>query len=138
MISKNNILRIFSGLFLVAFLTVVISCSDDDSSSDVETTDDDGTIDDDGGSTAELHAAFAMFDEASFDITLSGDSVIIESNGLPNHESPYWSNVTPRETDGISTPAAGENHPLFIEPIVTSYEQMAPGNIDDRQQVLGQ
>ena len=44
------------------------------------------------------------------------------------------SNTTARNApDGVgpSTPAADENHPLFVEPTVTSYEQMAPGNIDD-------
>lgn len=140
MILKNNLRRVFASSILVIFSAVIISCGNDDdnSSDDTATTDDDGstddssgTTDDDGGSTAELHGAFAMFDEDNFDITLSGDSVIIESNGFPNHISPYWSNTTERETGGITTAAADENHPLFVEPTVTSFEQMAPGNIDD-------
>lgn len=84
----------------------------------------------------ELHAAFAEFDSDNFTIYLDGTEVVIESNGLPNHTSPYWSNTTERsDTDPmgnlIVTPAAATNHPLFIEPTATSHESMAPGNIDD-------
>lgn len=87
-------------------------------------------------SMATLHPAFAEFDVDNTNIMLSGSSVIIESNGLANHTSPYWSNTTERvATDPMGntlvTPAAAENHPLFVEPTVTTYEMMAPGNIDD-------
>ncbi|RMG83631.1 MAG: YHYH protein [Bacteroidetes bacterium] len=83
-----------------------------------------------------LHAAFSEFDENNFTIYRDGDEVVLESNGLPNHTSPYWSNTTERTAvdpmgNTLVTPAAAENHPLFVEPTVTSYEQMAPGNIDD-------
>ena len=86
--------------------------------------------------TSSLHQAFTEFDANNVTIMLNGDSVIIESNGWPNHVSPYWSNTTPRTAidpmgNTLVTPAAAENHPLFVEPTVTSYEQMAPGNIDD-------
>ena len=91
---------------------------------------------DDTGGTTTLHAAFAEFDSDNFTIYLDGDEVVIESNGLPNHTSPYWSNTTARSAtdprgNTITTPAAASNHPLFVEPTVTSYAQMAPGNIDD-------
>lgn len=92
----------------------------DDTDADSETTEPTG-----------LHAAFAEFDSDNLTIMLSGTNVVIESNGLPNHTSPYWSNTTARETDGITTPASATNHALFVEPTVTSYAQMAPGNIDD-------
>lgn len=87
-------------------------------------------------STTGLHLAFAEFDADNTDIMLSGTNVIIESNGLPNHTSPYWSNTTERTAvdpmgNTLVTPAAAVNHPLFVEPTVTSYEMMAPGNIDD-------
>ncbi len=86
--------------------------------------------------TTSLHLAFAEFDADNTDIMLSGSNVVIESNGLPNHTSPYWSNTTERTAidpmgNTLVTPAAAENHPLFVEPTVTSYEMMAPGNIDD-------
>ena len=91
--------------------------------------------DDTGGSQTTLHPAFEEFDTENFSIYLDGNEVVIESNGMPNHTSPYWSNTTERSIDGpmgaMTTPAAATNHPLFVEPTVTSYEQMAPGNIDD-------
>lgn len=84
----------------------------------------------------ELHDAFAEFDTENFTIYLDGDEVVLESNGLPNHTSPYWSNTTERSAvdpmgNNLTTPAAAEDHPLFVEPTVTAYEHMAPGNIDD-------
>ncbi len=105
--------------------TLYLSCEKDDD------TDDDG-----GGETGSLHAAFAEFDETNLTIYLDGDNVVIESNGLPNHTSPYWSNTTERSAidpmgNTLTTPAASENHTLFVEPTITSHEQMAPGNIDD-------
>jgi len=97
--------------------------------------------DDDGGTgmdpdPAELHAAFAEFDTDNVSVTLNGDEVDIESNGLPNHTSPYWSNTTERSAvdpmgNTLVTEAATSNHPLFVAPTLTSFEDMAPGNIDD-------
>lgn len=74
---------------------------------------------------ATLHEAFAAFDQDHFTIYLDGDEVVMETDGLPNHTSPYWSNTTARSaTMGnmtLETPAAAENHPLFVEPTVTTY-----------------
>ena len=86
--------------------------------------------------TTGLHAAFAEFDKTNFTIYASGDNVVLETNGMPNHTSPYWSNTTARSaTDPrggtLTTPAASKNHALFVEPTVTTYANMAPGNIDD-------
>lgn len=111
--------------FLVLSLLTCGACQDDDDGMVMEP-----------GDPAELHPAFAEFDTDNFTITLNGDEVTIESNGLPNHTSPYWSNTTARsavDPQGMTleTPAAATNHPLFVEPTVTSHEQMAPGNIDD-------
>nr|WP_321223090.1 YHYH protein [uncultured Psychroserpens sp.] len=82
-----------------------------------------------------LHLAFAEFDVDNTDIMLSGTNVVIETNGLPNHTSPYWSNTVSRSITGPNgntmTTVSDSNHPLWVEPTVTSYDQMAPGNIDD-------
>lgn len=109
---------------LMPFLFGLCSCGEDNN---VTTTDE---------AVTSLHLAFAEFDEDNVAITLEGDEVIIESNGMPNHISPYWSNTTARSaTDPMGnvlvTPAATENHPLFVEPTETSHAAMAPGNIDD-------
>ncbi|SFB38101.1 YHYH protein [Algoriphagus aquimarinus] len=110
----------FSFLPLLLLAVTWISCSNDDDE-DLEP----------GETLTELPAAFAIFDATNTTIILDGNEVVIETNGLPNHTSPYWSNTTARSMDGISTPAASTNHPLFVEPTVTTYEQMAPGNIDN-------
>jgi len=65
--------------------------------------------------TGILHSAYAEFDSHNVDVILSGDNVVIETNGLPNHTSPYWSS----------------SNSLFVEPTVTSYDEMAPGDIDN-------
>ena len=94
-------------------------------------------VNDAGGTiSTSLHPAFAEFNPESFTIYLDGNDVVLESNGLPNHTSPYWSNTTARSAvdpmgNTLVTPAAAQNHPLFVEPRVTSHESMAPGNIDD-------
>ena len=102
------------------------SDSDDSNATSVDST----------ANSSGMHKAFAAFDEDNYNIYIDGDEIVIESNGLPNHTSPYWSNTTARSAtdpmgNTISTPAASVNHPLFVEPTVTSYAQMAPGNIDD-------
>lgn len=107
----------------------ILSCSDDDDAA--VTTGTTGT-----GSSSSLHAAFADFDSTNYTIYLDGSEVVLETNGRPNHASPYWSNTTARTaTDPrgmtLTTPAAATNHPLFTAPTSTSYTSMAPGNIDD-------
>ncbi len=84
---------------------VLVGCSTD-SNSDEEIED---------STTYEIPAAFSEFETDNVTVMLDGSEVIIETNGLPNHTSPYWS----------------QNHELFVEPTVTSFAQMAPGNIDD-------
>ncbi len=95
----------------------------------------DNTDTNDSGETG-LHAAFSEFDSESYTIFLDGDQVVIETDGLPNHTSPYWSNTTERCIQGpmgemCTNGNTTENHPLFVEPTATSYGQMAPGNIDN-------
>lgn len=84
-----------------------------------------------------MHSAFDQFDKSSFTITYSGSNVILSTNGLPNHTSPYWSNTTERCLNGpmgreiCTNENTTENHSLFVAPSSTSYANMAPGNIDD-------
>jgi hypothetical protein len=83
----------------------------------------------------ELPAAFTAFNK-DMTILIDGNEIVITTKGLPNHTSPYWSNTTARTITGpngggITTAAAATNHPLFVAPTVTTFSQMAPGNIDD-------
>lgn len=89
-----------SAVLLFAF--VLIACSTDSGTDEEET-------------TYELATAFEAFDSDNVTIMLDGNEVLIESNGMPNHTSPYWS----------------ESHPLYVAPTATSTAQMAPGNIDE-------
>ncbi|MEM9051580.1 MAG: YHYH protein [Bacteroidota bacterium] len=112
----------------IMLLIIAPSCDNDD--------DDNDTNQGNSGTTDGLHLAFTEFDENNVTIFIDGNEVVIESNGLPNHTSPYWSNTTERSAidpmgNTLVTPASAENHPLFVEPTATSYESMAPGNIDD-------
>lgn len=63
----------------------------------------------------ELHSAFAEFDSDNTTIFLDGNEVVLETNGLPNHTSPYWP----------------ETHPLYVDPTVTSAMAMTSSKIDD-------
>ena len=89
--------NIFVSLLMVTFCGVLISSCKKDTD------------------TAELHAAFADFDSDNFEIYIDDDEVVLETTGLPNHTSPYWS----------------KTHALYVAPTVTNEADMAPGNIDD-------
>tara|TARA_R110002073_G_scaffold336577_1_gene536008 strand:- start:98390 stop:99133 length:744 start_codon:yes stop_codon:yes gene_type:complete len=76
---------------LFAALPLLCSCSSSDDSDDPASGD---------ANLDELHAAFAEFDTTNTDIYLDGTTIVIETNGLPNHTSPYW----------------GEGHELYVAP----------------------
>ena len=73
---KNEML-----LFFIAFLAFVSfsACSSDD----VADTDDEEP-------TAELHKAFEAFNTDAVTVFLDGSNVVVETTGLPNHETVYW------------------------------------------------
>ena len=78
---KNYLLYIFTAFFLY-------SC---DSSSTSSYSVDNGDNNMGGGSDdTELPAGFTKFISEYTDVYVSGDYVIIESTGVPNHSSPYW------------------------------------------------
>ncbi|MGY0391161.1 YHYH protein [Bizionia sp. KMM 8389] len=116
-----------------SFAAIGLACSEnDDTSTGGSSSTDSGDTD----TEVTLHPAYAVFDADNTDIILNGSSVSIETNGMANHTSPYWSNTTERVAvdpmgNTLITPAASEDHPLFVEPTVTTFEHMAPGNIDD-------
>lgn len=98
-----NSLRLLN-LTVLLVSVALVGCDSADSEDNTTTTSD-----------GVLHSAFAEFDSNNVSVVLSGSEVIIETNGLPNHTSPYWSS----------------EHELFVEPTVTTYQKMAPGDIDD-------
>jgi hypothetical protein len=56
------------------------SCSSDDSTTEEEQEE----------AATEIHAAFAAFNTEAVTIYLDGSDVVIETTGLPNHETVYW------------------------------------------------
>lgn len=92
-------------VLIMSIFTMSIACSSDDSSSSSDDTDD---------VVGTLHLAFADFDEDFTDIYLDGTDVVIETIGVPNHLTPYYSST----------------HPLYVAPTVTSEAHMTPTRID--------
>lgn len=61
--------------------------------------------------TATPLSAFDEFNPDAVTVSFDGDEITIDSNGLPNHTSPYWE----------------ETNPLYIEPVVAVAQ--TPGRI---------
>ncbi|CAM3516414.1 YHYH protein [Flavobacterium gelidilacus] len=121
--NKKTIVTSLAALAITTLLLISCNSNDDSDSSD-------------DGTTGVLHAAYAEFDANNVSAMISGSNVVIQTNGRPNHTSPYWSNTTTRTLDGITTQGSATNHALFIDPSLetvatTSFSQMAPGNIDN-------
>ncbi len=72
----------------------------------------DNTDPNDTGLASTPLSAFDEFNSEAVTISFDGNEVTIESNGLPNHTTPYWE----------------ETHPLYIEPVVATTRQ-TPGRI---------
>jgi hypothetical protein len=103
-----------------AMLFVLLSCNSAENE-EIEIEVQAGTETETGGENTnsvitELPSAFDAFDTDETDIYISGSgtTVTIETTGLPNHTSPYWS----------------ESHPLYVAPTVTSESTMTPTRID--------
>lgn len=58
-----------------------------------------------GGNNNDLPMGFAKFIDAYTDVYVSGDYVIVETTGVPNHNSPYWGTGHPN----YSSPQSGMN-----------------------------
>ncbi|MEO9893896.1 YHYH protein [Aurantibacter sp.] len=92
----------------IIMLAGVASCSTDntdDAVIDDSVTDTDDESSDDDEIVTELHAAFAEFNTDATTIYLDGSNVVIETTGLPNHETVYWGegNELYIEEDGVAT-----------------------------------
>lgn len=101
-------MRAWKTTVLILWVGLVPGCGDDGDADEQATAET-------GGAGGELHPAFADFDANNTNISVEGGEVLIETNGLPNHSSPYWS----------------PDHELYVEPSVA--EGLAPGFIDDFQ-----
>ncbi len=90
----------FTGLLILVTIIFISSCKDDSN--------------DTGDPSTEASTPLSAFDEFNPDavtVSFDGDEITIESNGSPNHTSPYWE----------------ETNPLYIEPVVAT--RLTPGRI---------
>lgn len=71
----------------------------------------DNTDPNDTGIASTPLSAFDEFNPDAVTISFEGNEVTIESNGLPNHTSPYWE----------------ETAPLYIDPVIAT--RQTPGRI---------
>jgi hypothetical protein len=71
---KINLLKKI--IFTLLFIPVIYSCSSSNENEEEVPT--------------SLHSAYAEFNTDATTIYLSGSSVVIETTGLPNHETVYW------------------------------------------------
>lgn len=135
----------FSILFFIGTIIIFSSCKgDDDSCTEItwyQDADGDGLgnpdvselaceqpsgyvennsdLDDTGGTTSSGSTPASAFDDFNTDavtISFSGDEITIESNGLPNHTSPYWAT----------------SNSLYIDAVVANEAEMSPGTISER------
>ncbi|MFY0592310.1 YHYH protein [Roseivirga sp.] len=97
-----------SSLFTITLLglsLMLTSCGKDDDDEIIEM-EEETTV----GISTPL-SAFEEFNSAAVTVSFDGNQITIESNGLPNHTSPYWE----------------ETNPLYIAPVVAS--RLTPGSM---------
>ncbi|SDF56329.1 YHYH protein [Cellulophaga baltica] len=100
---KNLILPLFTILLLIT------SCNDDDNTDNAT----------DEGIATPL-SAFDEFNQDAVTISFNGNEITIESNGLPNHTSPYWP----------------DDNPLHIDKVANNTDVLTPGLIGERSYTL--
>lgn len=96
----------FTLFLLFGAFGFMLSCSSDSENTD-ETDDVDGTSD----AVSTPLSAFEEFNPDAVTVSFDGDEITVESNGIPNHTSPYWP----------------ETEPLHIEAVVAT--RLTPGAI---------
>lgn len=150
----------FLAVILCGVVVLISSCKDDDDCTEItwfQDVDGDGlgnadvsqqaceqpegyvsnnTDTNDSGETNTLHKAFDDFDSENFTIYVDGDEFVIETNGLPNHTSPYWSSTNVRCLNGpmgmrCTNEDVTTDHPLYVDPTVAVLDRMSPGSIDN-------
>lgn len=101
-------------LILLLFVlggTYLFSCGEDDVNTDVDDDNEEEVAD--GVSTPT--SAFEEFNTDAVTVSFDSDEIMIVSNALPNHTSPYWSS----------------NNALYVDPIIANEDEMSPGAIQE-------
>ncbi len=125
---------LFNFLFVAFILTFTVSCTTEECTESTWYEDSDGdglgnsnvslescdqpdgfvadnTDPNDSGAANTPVSAFDEFNPDAVTVSFDGNEITIESNGMPNHTSPYWE----------------EDHPLYIDPVVAL--RQTPGRI---------
>lgn len=102
----------FKILMLPCLVSVIllVSCSKENDNTELDEPDE---ITSDAVSTP--IAAFEEFNTDAVTVSFDGDNITIESNGVPNHTSPYWA----------------ETSSFYIDPIIAV--ALTPGNISNNR-----
>ena len=87
----KHLIRLFPLLLAVVLLVTSCKKDDDDAVANEEVSE----------GVATPVAAFAEFNADAVTVSFDGDEITIESNGVPNHTSPYWAETDPLYIDAI-------------------------------------
>ena len=101
---------LLGGTTILLVSCILFSCEKEDNLPD--------DIDSSNGIATPL-SAFDEFNSDAVTVSFDGDEITIESNGLPNHTSPYWP----------------ETSPLYVAPLVEG-QRLTPGGIGERSYLL--
>lgn len=86
----------FTFFILLGAFVFILSCSTDSENT--------GDVDDGDGASDAVSTPLSAFDEFNPDgvtVSFDGDEITIESNGLPNHTSPYWDESSDLHIDQV-------------------------------------
>lgn len=75
---------------LILCLIVLVACDTSSTMGTSGTDNNSGATNNSGNNTADLPVGFTKFIDAYTDVYVSGDYVVVETSGVPNHSSPYW------------------------------------------------
>ena len=102
--------KLLFGAAILLVSCMLVSCGEDDNSTN--------DIDNSNGIATPV-SAFDEFNSDAVTVSFDGDEITIESNGLPNHTSPYWP----------------ETSPLYLAPLMEG-QRLTPGLIGERSYSL--
>ncbi|WP_405382255.1 YHYH protein [Maribacter sp. LLG6340-A2] len=105
---KKNLIKNIAPLSILVCLPLIsfIACSSD--SIDDTTLEEMNENDEDEPVVTQLHAAYSAFNTDAVTVYLDGSEVVIETTGLPNHETVYWgegNTLYKEEPDVARTPS---------------------------------
>ncbi|MHA7944031.1 YHYH protein [Formosa sp. 3Alg 14/1] len=132
-------------VFTTLAISLFIGCSSDESStsSDSSSTDDttnQGDDDDDDDTVTELHAAFEAFNTEATTIYLDGSKVVIETTGLPDHETVYWgegNELYREESDVATTPSIMSSNNNAVTITVDATPDLTGNTVDTELNTIG-